>query len=73
MSNKLYDILSKIQRWLPAAAVAYMGLASIWGWPLGAEISDTVAVVVTLLAATLEISTAIYERGQKNLAGKEQK
>lgn len=63
MSNRLYDVLNKIQRWLPAAAVAYCGLAEIWGWAWGDEINRTVSVVVTLLAATLEVATSQYNKG----------
>lgn len=62
MSNQIYDILSKIQRWIPALGAFYIGLAAVWGLPLGDEINQTIALVATLLAATLEISTAQYRR-----------
>ena len=60
MSNKTYDFLSKLQRWLPALAVFYMALCSIWNLPMGQEVRDTILAVATLLAATLEISTGKY-------------
>lgn len=62
MSNELYDILSRVERWLPALGAAYLALASIWGLPLGDQINQTIAVLCTLLAATLEVSTAKYNK-----------
>ena len=63
LSNSCYDIL----KWvcmivLPALATAYVGLASIWGWPLADEVAKTVAVICTLLGALLGISTAQYNK-----------
>ena len=63
--DKLYDIL----KWLtmivlPALATAYVGLASIWGWPFADEVAKTTAVVCTLLGALLGISTAQYNKQQ---------
>ena len=62
MSNKVYDILSKVQRWLPLLGVFYLAMCQIWGLPLGDEINETLIAVCTLLAGTLEISTAIYRK-----------
>lgn len=62
MSDRLYDILSKVQRWLPALAVFYITIASIWGLPFGDEISKTINAIAALLAATLEISTVVYHK-----------
>lgn len=59
-TNKTYDIMSKIQRWLPSLGVFYLALAKIWGLPLGNEINQTVVALAALLAATLEISSARY-------------
>jgi hypothetical protein len=61
-SNKLYDILSKIQRWLPAVGVLYLALCTIWNLPYGQQINNTIIAVATFLAATLEISTGIYHK-----------
>lgn len=62
MSNTTYDIINKINRWLPALGAAYVGLSAIWGWPLSDEVNKTIAVVCALIAATLEISTAKYNK-----------
>lgn len=43
LTNNLYDILSKIQRFLPALGIFYLALAQIWGLPFGDEINMTVA------------------------------
>lgn len=60
MSDKLYDILSKIQRWLPALGLAYLGLCKVWGLMYGSEVNETLVIIATLLATTLEISSANY-------------
>lgn len=65
MSNKLYDFLSKLQRWLPALGAFYLGLCEIWNLPLGNEVSETIVLVATLLATTLEISTVVYKKAIK--------
>jgi hypothetical protein len=62
MSNKLYDILNKLQRWIPSLAVFYLALCKIWGLALGQQVSDTLMAIAALLAATLEISTAEYNK-----------
>ncbi len=62
MSNELYDILNKIQRWLPALAVFVLTICTIWGLPYGEPIRDTIIAIATLLAATLEVSTARYNK-----------
>ena len=65
ISNKFYDILNKIQRWLPAVGVFYLTISKIWGIPFGSEINDTIVAVATLLAAFLEISTSQYNKLNK--------
>jgi hypothetical protein len=62
MSNELYDILNKIQRWLPALAVFILTICTIWDLPYGEPIRDTIIAIATLLAATLEVSTAHYNK-----------
>ena len=69
MSNTTYDILSKIQRWLPALGAFYLGLCKVWGFAFGDEINQTIALTATLLAATLEISTARYYNEQSKGGG----
>lgn len=58
MSNALYDFLNKIQRWLPALGIFYVGLSAIWSLPYGNEVNKTIALIATLLATTLEIFSA---------------
>lgn len=65
MSDKLYNFLNKLQRWLPAAGLFYLALCGIWELPLGNEVNETVVAVATLLATTLEISTGVYLRGKE--------
>ena len=60
LTNQVYDGLSKAQRWLPSLGLFYLALAKIWGLPFGSQVSDTVAAAATLLAATLEVSSARY-------------
>lgn len=62
MSNKMYDIISKTQRWLPALGAFYIGLCKVWNLPLGDEVNQTIVLVSTLIAATLEISTVQYNK-----------
>ena len=62
MSNKMYDIL----KWvviiaIPALTTAYVGLATIWGFPYPDEVAKTSAVVCTLLGALLGISSLTYQ------------
>lgn len=71
MSNKVYDILSKIQRWLPALGVFYLAICKIWGLPWGGEVNDTIVAVATLLAATLEISSGRYYRAESEVHNEE--
>ena len=63
-TNKAYDILSKIQRWLPSLGLFYLALTKIWNLPFGSEVNDTVVAVATLLAATLEVSSARYYKAE---------
>ena len=65
MSNKTYDIVSKAQRWLPALGAFYIGLCKVWNLPLGDEVNQTIVLVSTLIAATLEISTVQYNKSKE--------
>lgn len=64
MSNKVYDILNKVQRWLPALAAFVVGICKVWNLPLGVEINETILLLATLLAATLEVSTYQYNKSK---------
>ena len=65
LSNNLYDVLSKIQRFLPALGVFYLALAQIWGLPFGDEVNMTIAALATLLGTMLEVSTGIYLKNKE--------
>lgn len=66
LPDKVYDVLKWIVMIvLPALATAYVGLASIWGWPFADEVAKTTAVVCTLLGALLGISTAQYNKDKE--------
>lgn len=60
--NKLYDILNKIQRWLPALGILYLALCQIWDLPYGQAINNTIVAVAAFLATTLEISSTAYHK-----------
>ena len=62
LSNKTYDFLSKLQRWLPSIGVAYLSLCRVWGTPFGDQVNETIAIIATLLASYLEVSTAKYNK-----------
>lgn len=61
LTNRAFDILKYIQRYLPLLSTLYVGLSAIWGWPLANEVSKTVAVIATFLAGILEVSTVAYK------------
>lgn len=65
MSDKLYDFLNKLQRWLPAVATFYLALCRIWNLPLGNEVNQTIVALATLLATTLEIANSRYNEAKK--------
>lgn len=64
LTNKVYDILSKVQRWLPSLGLFYVAISKIWGLPWGSEINETIVAIATLLAATLEVSSARYYKSE---------
>lgn len=68
MSNQTYDIINKVQRWLPAVGVLYLTLANIWGLPYGDAINATVVAIATFLASILEVSTVAYKQKQLDAA-----
>lgn len=65
MSNRMYDILNKIERFLPAIGLFYLAIAKIWGLPFADEVNQTIAALATLLGTLLEISTAQYLKAMK--------
>ena len=65
MSNRVYYILNKIERFLPAIGIFYLAIAKIWGFPFADEVNQTIAALATLLGTLLEISTAQYLKSIK--------
>lgn len=63
LPDRVYDFLSKFQRWLPTLGVLYLGLCEIWGLGFGDEVNKTIAVIATFLASYLEICTGQYLKG----------
>ncbi len=66
-TNRVYDVLSKVQRWLPPLGLFYLALTKIWNLPFGSQVNDTIVAVATLLAATLEVSSARYFKEEAKL------
>ena len=66
-TNRVYDVLSKVQRWLPSLGLFYLALTKIWNLPFGSQVNDTIVAVATLLAATLEVSSARYFKEEAKL------
>ena len=65
LSGKVYDTLKWVTLiCIPALATAYVGFASIWGWPYADEVAKTANVVCTLLGALLGISSAQYYKAE---------
>ena len=62
LKDKTYDVLNKIQRWIPAVGVFYLALCQIWNLPLGDEVNNTIVAVAALMATTLEIANGRYQK-----------
>ena len=62
MTDKCFDLLVTLQRWLTALGALYLGLAAIWGFPWGDEINQSIVVICTFLAAVIEIQKSIWNK-----------
>lgn len=62
MSNKVYDILSKINRLILPLTEFITGIAGIWGLPWADKIVQTLLSANALLAVILKISKDTYQR-----------
>ena len=62
MSDKCYDILVIIQRWLAAIGVLYLAIAAIWKLPFGDEINQSIVAVCAFLAAIIEIQKSVWNK-----------
>ena len=68
MSNKTYDILKIVAIViLPLVQVLYTGLAKIWGFGFGAEIDQTIQLIIAalnvIIGAALVKSSSDYHKG----------
>ena len=62
-SNKVYDILKWITRYLlPASGTLYFALASIWGLPYGEQIVGTISSFTIFLGVILGISSVTHKK-----------
>lgn len=60
LPNDVYDAIKWIvTTLLPAATVAYVALAAIWGWPMADQVERTLVVAYTFLCAIMGISGAL--------------
>lgn len=67
MNNKVYDVLKYVAIvGLPALALLYRSIATIWGLPYVEEIPETITAVNLCLGTLLCISTAQYN-GKNNM------
>lgn len=69
MSNKLYDILKRIQRFFPSVSVFLATVLALYQVPAQtvAIVVGTVDAVAVLLGAFLEISTSQYNAAVSSL------
>lgn len=66
ISNQTYDVLKWVAMYLmPGATTLWLALSGIWGLPYGEEIGGTIAAVNTFLGVLLGISTAQYNKTNK--------
>ena len=66
MSNKMYDLLKWVAMYfLPAVGTLYFALAGIWNLPYGEQIVGTITAVDTFLGVILGISSAQYNKENK--------
>ena len=62
MTDKCYDLLVTLQRWLTAAGVLYLAIAAIWKLPYGDEINQSIVAVCAFLAAIIEIQKSVWNK-----------
>lgn len=62
MTDKCYDLLVTMQRWLTAAGVLYLAISAIWGLPYGDEINQSIVAVCAFLAAIIEIQKSVWNK-----------
>ena len=62
MTDKCYDLLVMVQRWLTALGVLYLAISAIWGLPYGDEINQSIVAVCAFLAAIIEIQKSVWNK-----------
>lgn len=62
MTDKVYDIINKAQRWLVALGALYLTIAEIWKLPFGNEVNKTIVAIGTFLAIVLEAATTKWQK-----------
>lgn len=62
MTDKAYDLLVIVQRWLAALGVLYLAISAIWGLPFGDEINQSIVAVCAFLAAIIEIQKSVWNK-----------
>ena len=61
LNDGLYDILKWITMIvIPALATAYVGLASVWGWPYAEAVVGSISAVDVFLGAVLMLDSRRY-------------
>lgn len=61
LPDRVYDCLKWVAMIvLPALSTLYLGLAKIWGWPLGPEIAQTLMLLDAFIGALLGLSSIGY-------------
>lgn len=67
----LNDKIYKILKWvtliaLPALTALWLGLGQVWGFPYLEQIGATLAILTTFIGALIGVSTAQYNKANKN-------
>lgn len=66
LSNKMYDFLKWVAiLFLPAVGTLYFSLAGIWNLPYAEQTVGTITAIDTFLGVILGISTAQYNKINK--------
>ena len=61
LSNKVYDILNIVVRYiLPAISALYCAIAGIWGLPYAEQVVGTIAAITTFIGVILGVSSKKY-------------
>ncbi len=70
LNSKVYDVLKTVvQIVLPASAVLYTALATLWGFPYVTEVVGTTAAITTFLGVILGRSSKNYKNSEARFDG----